>query len=289
VYNIDPKTGIITVSDKTGHSPDETLSYKDRKTFRANTTFVNGTPSIRRGVEWILDFDKIQALQTSIRIDGNYYYYHGTNETVSAYSPAISSGDEDKSLYRYVGFYVGGHNSSNGFETKRLTSNLTVTTHIPAIRLIVSLRVEGTFYNSRQNLSEYNGGQRSFLLDGKPVLYPLYYVSHEDMNTKIPYAEKLAWARENDAALYNDLVNLVLKPNTDYYFNENKISGYYSANLSITKEIGNVASISFNATNFTNNMQIVTSSNNNVHQTIYENGSNYIPRFYYGLSLRLKL
>jgi hypothetical protein len=307
IYNIDRNTGIVTVSDKTGQFPDETLSYKERKTFKSNTVFINGTPSIRRGLEWTLDFDKIQALQTSIRIDGNYYYYRGTNETISAYSPSISNGDEDKSLYRYVGFYVGGHNSSNGFETKRLSSNLTVTTHIPAIRLIVSLRVEGTFYNSSQNLSEYNGAQRGFLLDGKedyfPAatggslynrnkftgLYPLYYVSHDDMETKIPFAEAFADAYKNNRPLYEELVNLVVKSNTDYYFNENKISGYYSANISITKEISNIASISFNATNFTNNLQIVRSSNNNVHQTIYENGSNYIPRFYYGLSLRLKL
>jgi hypothetical protein len=307
LYHIDRQTGIVTVSDKTGLHPAQTLPYTERKTFKSNTIFVNGSPTMRRGLEWSMDFDKIRALQTSVRLDGSYYHYRSTEETVGAFSPSISNADAERSLYRYVGFYAGGNNAANGRETRRLTSNLTVTTHIPAIRLIVSLRLEGTFYHYTQNLSEYGGAQRSFLLDGKESyfpsstatgsiynrnrftgLYPLYYVSYDDMNTKIPFAEKFAWAYDNNRALYEELLNLVVKPTTDYYFNKNKISGYYSANISVTKEIGNIASISFNAINFTNNMQQVHSSANDTHQTIYENGSNYIPRFYYGLSLKLK-
>jgi hypothetical protein len=303
IYNIDQNTGIVTISDKTGQHADETLAYKNRKTFKSKTTYINGSPVVRRGLEWTLDFDKIQALQTSFRIDGNYYYYRSTNEKTSAYTLSVNGADGNP--YQYVGYYAGGHNASNGTETKRLNSNLTVTTHIPTIRLIVSLRVEGTFYNYSQNLSEYNGAQRGFLLDGKEDyfpsatggsiynrnqftgLYPLYYSSHDDMETKIPFAEAFTDAYKNNRPLYNELVNLVMKSNTDYYFNTNKISGFYSANISITKEISNIASISFNATNFTNNMQIVRSSSNNVHYSVYESG--YIPRFYYGLSLRLKL
>jgi hypothetical protein len=303
IYNIDPKTGIVTISDKTGQHADETLAYKERKTFKSHTTYINGSPSVRRGLEWALDFDKIQALQTSFRIDGNYHYYRGTDETTSAYTPSVNGADGNP--YQYVGFYVGGHNAGNGMETKRLSSNLTLTTHIPAIRLIVSLRVEGAFYHASQNLSEYKGEQRGFLLAGKEDyfpsatggsiynrnrftgLYPQYYVSHDDMETQIPFAEALADAYKNNRPLFNELVNLVVKPNTDYYFNESKISGYYSANISITKEISDIASISFYATNFTNNMQVVRSSSNNVHYAIYESG--YIPKFYYGLSLRLKL
>jgi hypothetical protein len=310
-YHIDRNTGVVSVSDLTGQHADIQLDYLERKTFKSNAMYINGSPAVRRGLEWTLDFDKIQALQTSVCVDGNYYYYHSTEETIDAYSPQVNMADG--SPYQYVGFYVGGHGSSNGYETKRLTSNLTITTHIPAIRLIVSLRVEGAFYNSRQNLSEYDGQQRSFVLNNKEDylpsasggsiynsnqfagLYPLYYTNHGDVETKIPFAEKLAWAYNNRnsdseaAALYNELTKLVIKSGTNYYFNENTVSGYYSANISITKEIGNIASISFNATNFTNNMQQVRFSDNNTQQSIYENGSISIPKFYYGLSLRLKL
>lgn len=56
---------------------------------------------------------------------------------------------------------------------------------------------------------------------------------------------------------------------------------YFSANLSITKEIGNVASVSFYANNFTNARKYLAS---------YASGVKVIltPDFYYGLTLRLK-
>jgi hypothetical protein len=156
------------------------------------------------------------------------------------------------------------------------------------------------------NLSEYSQGQRGFILDERMDyfpsstgnagiydkdryvgVYPLYYVSYDDMETKIPFAEKFVWARDNDQALYNELVKLIEKTNTGYYFNTNRLSNYYSANISITKEIGDFASISFNAINFLNNMGLITSSNNHSESSLY--GSSYIPRFYYGLSLTIKI
>ena len=69
--------------------------------------------------------------------------------------------------------------------------------------------------------------------------------------------------------------------------NANRISGYYSANLSITKEIGDHVSVSFYANNFLNNMNTVHSSQTDLETSLF--GSSYIPSYYYGLSLRLKL
>ncbi len=303
-YSIDQTTGVVTVIDKTGMRSSEVLPYTERQTFKSNNSYTNGSPAQRQGLEWIVDVGKIQALQTSVRFDGCYYHYRSTEENVQAHCPSSQNG-ADGTPYKYVGFYVGGSSVANGSETKKLNANLTLTTHIPAARLAISLRIESTLYSCRQSLSEYNGAQRGFAVDdrgdfvptsGNPNiynsnrfvgLYPLYYTSYSDMETQIPFAEKLAWAKDNDAALYSDLTKLVMKTNTDYYFNADRISPYFSANVSVTKEIGKVASITFNATNFTNNMQTVNSSASNSEQTIYE--SSYVPRFYYGLSLRIKL
>jgi len=303
-YNINQITGIVTVSDKTGEYPDQELAGKDRNTFKSNKIHINNSPTIRRGFEWVLDFSKIQALQTSVRWDGNYYYYRGTEENITAGMPNSTQYMADGNPYKYVGYYVGGNSYSNGDEVRKLTSNVTITTHIPAIRLIVSLRLEGTLYNFKQFLSEYASGQRGFVVDNKDDyfpsttqndiyaggkfvgLYPLYYVSYDDMETKIPFAEKFAWARDNDRALYNELAKMVIKSNLDYFFNPDKESFYAFANISVTKEIGNLASISFNAINFLNTMQLVKSSRTNTKHTLY--GSS-IPRFYYGLSVKIKL
>ena len=79
----------------------------------------------------------------------------------------------------------------------------------------------------------------------------------------------------------------MVRSNYPYTMNSSKLSGYYSANLSITKEIGNHVSVSFYANNFLNNMSTVHNSQTDLRTSLF--GSSYIPSYYYGLSLRLKL
>ena len=304
-YSIDRVTGVVTVIDRTGARPPEVLAYNERRTFKENRTIINGAPFVRRGVEWIVDFGKIPLLHTSVRLDGNYYHYRSTDETIAPDSPT-SQNMADGNPYKYVGYYVGAAAASNGYETKKVNTNLTLTTHIPAIRIIVSLRLETTLYNYTQNLSEYSAGERGFAVDDRgdnfpatdPTryntsryvkVYPLYYTSYEDMETRIPFAGKLAWAYDNDRPLYNELSKLIVYTNTDYYFNANRLSAYYAINLSVTKELGDLATLSFSATNFTNNAQQITESNTGARTSVYDGARDFIPKFYYSLSLKVKL
>jgi hypothetical protein len=55
----------------------------------------------------------------------------------------------------------------------------------------------------------------------------------------------------------------------------------------VTKEIGDHVSVSFYANNFLNTMQRVRLSQTGLETSLF--GSNYVPSYYYGLSLRLKL
>ena len=99
-----------------------------------------------------------------------------------------------------------------------------------------------------------------------------------------PFLEKLKWAKENDPDMYSDLSRLVVTSNYLYQFSKDYISPYFSANFSVTKEIGDLASLSFYANNFFNNMGQVWSTKTNTYSSV----SQYIPSFYYGLTLRLK-
>jgi hypothetical protein len=158
-------------------------------------------------------------------------------------------------------------------------------------------------------LSEYaDGSERGFVLNGKDEFipsanggsiyggdrfvgfYPEYYVSWDDLQTPRNFAQDLIWAKDNDVPLYNDLTSLIVKSNTDYYFNPNYRSAYYSANISVTKEISDRVSLSFNATNFFNTMQLVRQGDQNTEYSAYEISSSLaaIPVFYYGMSLRVK-
>ena len=304
--SIDRNTGIVTVSDKTGANPSQQLAATERHTFKSSFTSANGSPIHRKGIEWIVDIDKIPALQTSFRFDGKYYYYKGVDESINQYlnQTKMVNGDD----FGYIAYYAGVNNNSpvNGKISKQLNTNLTVTTHIPKIRLIVSLRIESCLYSYSQNLSEYNGRPMGFVYDpadshktpdwntdiysGNKFVasYPLYYSTYDDANTLIPFAEKLEWAKTNDRDLYNELFKLIQTTSFNYMFNEAKLSAYFSGNIAVTKEIGRYVSISFKATNFFQNMGKVHSSQNDRETSLYNN-ANYISRFYYGLSLQIKL
>ena len=305
VFSIDPQTGTVTMTDRTGTHPSMVIPYVDRKTYKGVSMRSNGSPLTRQGLEWIVDFGRLEALRTSFRFDGKYYRYKGIDETIYSSVPANLMAD-GVSPYQYIGYYVGTSNGvSNGSISKQLNANLTMTTHIPQARLIVSLRIESCLYRTRQSLSEYQGKPLAFVIDSKTsdrpsttetdiyggnrflAIYPLYYSTHEDPDALLPFAETFEWARENDATLYTDLSKLINRTNYNYTLNRETISPYFSANIAVTKEIGRIASITFTATNFFNNTAKVHNSWTDTESSLYS--GSYIPSFYYGLSLRLKL
>ena len=313
-FSIDRQTGIVTLTDATGAVAPATLPYLQRNTYAVNNRFTNGNAVSRYGLEWIIDFAQIKPLRTSIRLDGNYYYYKGIDDMLFADIPlGVSSTMTGNVPYAYVGWYRGANSTSagssanasvsNGILQKQTSLNLTLTTHIPKIRMIIALRLETTLYNYRRQLSELSDATRGYVLQqgsdffGEPydgtsenkyiAVYPEYYTTWDAPEELIPFAEKFLWARDNDAALYSDLSKLVVRTNYAYTMNPNRLSAYYSANLSVTKEIGDHVSVSFYANNFFRNMKTVHASQTDLETSLF--GSGYIPSFYYGLSLRLKI
>ena len=323
-FIIDHETGIVSVYDKSQNSPltSHPLPYTDKHTYVVNQYYINATPLSRYGLEWIVDFARIRALRTQLRIDGNYYHYKSTDDTFFADVPhGISNVTSSGQPYQYIGYYRGTNvttagssasaSVSNGSLSKQLNLNATITTHIPRIRLIMALRIESTLYSYRRSLSQQaDGSPRGFMLDdatgtdptpdlytGDPydgttenkfvVVYPEYYSTWESPSELIPFAEAFLAAKDNDQKLYSDLTQLIVRSNYAYTMNPNRLSAYYSANFSVTKEIGDHISISFYANNFFNNMRQVHSSQTDLHTSLF--ASQYIPSYYYGLSLRLKI
>ena len=312
-FSIDRQTGIVTMSDATGAQGPVQLDYTTRQTYTTQTSYTNATPISRYGLEWTVDFAQIPALRTSLRLDGNYYHYKDTDDVLFADVPlGVSNVMSNGQPYQYVGYYRGSNvagagssaqaSVSNGFLSRQANLNATVTTHVPRIRLIVSLRLEASLYNYRHSLSELTDGPRGYMLEegegytGLPydgtenkfvVVYPEYYATWQQPDVLLPFAERFVWAQENDPQLYSDLSQLVVRSNYAYTMNPNRLSASYSANLSVTKEIGDHVSVSFYANNFFNTMRRVHSSQTDLDTSLF--GSGYVPSYYYGLSLRLKI
>ena len=287
---VDSQTGMMYVrgSDEDYWTPMD-IKVTDR-TFAKSTKQNNGADVKRAGAELVIDFPEIQPVRTSFRLDASYTFTRYLNDQLAAY---YQNGWSHTSLpnrsYQYVGIYANGgsgNSVSNGKITHNLDANLTAITHIPQARLIITCRLEMSLLRRSRNLSMYNGVQYAYTVsetDKTPTGGDIYNgnsytairpVSYMDLDGNVhPFTD----AQAADPAF----ANLILKSANAYTFAQDGYGAYMSANLSITKEIGDHISLSFFANNFTNSRPYVVSMATGV-------GAIFTPAFYYGLTCRLK-
>ncbi len=287
---VDEQTGMVYIRGNEDEywTPME-VKVTDR-TFAKSTKQNNGADMKRAGAELVLEFPEIQAIRTKFRFDASYTHTKYLNDQLAAY---YQNGWSHTSLpdrsFQYVGIYAnGGSNNpvSNGRITNNIDANITAITHIPQVRLIITCRLEMSLLRRSRSLSEYEGKSYAFTVSetGKTPtggdIYAgnsytaVYPVSYMDLDGNI---HSFTEAEASDPAF----ANLILKSNNAYTFALDGYGPYMSANLSITKEIGDNISLSFFANNFTNSRPYVKSLATGV-------GAIFTPVFYYGLTCRLK-
>lgn len=312
IYDVNTTTGVVSVTSAT-NGKTIALPYSTRRTYTTNRQYVNGSPVTRYGLEWVAETPIISNRHTlglSLRVDGKYYHYRGIDNTLIAGCPnGIGDQAESSGVQPLIGYYVGSNVASastastptvsNGMIDKGCCLNTTLTARIPRLRLIMTMRLEATLLNYRRNLSsnrttialneagDVTGEKYTGQTDRYVAVYPEYYSTWENPSERIPFAEALLAAKDNNPALYRQLSNLIVRSNTAYYFNPQDISAYGSANFSVTKEIGRWVSLSFYANNFFNNLAAVHNKQTGLKTSLFD--SRYIPKFYYGASVRVKL
>jgi len=239
------------------------------RTFVQNKKQDNGAPVYRSGAELTIDFPEIKPIRTSLRADAQYTWTRTEDDGLNYYyNTGWSHTTLPNRSYQYVGIYENGGNSNlmiKGSVSHSLDANLTTITHIPEARLIITCKVETSLLKRSRNIAT----------QGEDVLYPVAYLDVEDST---PVIHEFTESCKTDPR-FKDLVR---KPTNDYLFVQDGYGAYASANLSITKEIGDQFSLSFFANNFTNSRTYVKSMATGV-------GAIFTPAFYYGLSCRIEL
>ncbi len=271
-FRVDNTTGDVFVRDLDNPSTPEILIPKSV----TDTLFVsearqsNGEPTTRQGVELTLDFGKIEAIRTSFRLDARYSYAKNISERIYPSYTNIPHSTLPTNLgrsYEFVGLYLGStgrYVTYNGSWGDGMSANLTATTHIPEIRMTISLRIEGTLYARSQNLTYYNGQEWAFLTDADGNRVPGSVYDHKEYYSGIwPVAYmgfdqvvKPFTATEASDPRFSHLLG---KSNTVYSFVRDGNGAYFMSNISITKEIGDLASISFYVNNFTKSNPYIAS------------------------------
>ena len=263
-FRIDKVTGDIFVKDLDNLSLGEKLIPKsvNDTLFVKNAMQGNGEPSTNQGVELSLDFGKIEAIRTSFRFDAQYSFSKFISERLyPSYSrrPHTTLPTTAGRSFEFIGYYLGGTSdvsTDNGAWGDGATANFTATTHIPEIRMTISLRIEGTLYSQTQNLSYYNGKEWAYLTDnnGNKVEGSIYnqkeYYSGAWPIAYMTFDQKVKPFTAVEAADPR-FSNLLCRSNNVYTYVRNGNGPFFMSNLSITKEIGDLASLSFYVNNFT--------------------------------------
>lgn len=249
----------------------------------------NGDDIYRTGAELIVDFPEIAPISTKFRLDANYSYTHYIDNTLNwTYRTGWSHTSLPNRSYQYVGVYANGgaNGTSNGKEAHNVNANLTAITHIPEARIIITCRLEMSLLNRFRNLSSYQGKPYAYNVNAEgyeAVGGDIYKSGNYTAIRPVKYMDENGVVHDftDKEAADPAFANLIIKSGNAYTFAQDGYGAYFSANLSVTKEIGDHVSLSFFANNFTNSRKFVTSKATGV-------SAIFTPAFYYGLTCRLK-
>ncbi len=279
---VDDQTGIAYFQGEDGYYVPGEVKVTDRS-FAASRRQENGADVRRYGVELTVDFPEIKPIGTTLRLDAAWNHTEYSSDIPAwLYREGWSHTQLPNRSYQYAGLYYGGTSVYDGRKTDNLDANLTVITHIPRARLIVTFRLEAAFLRNAQytstraftveaDSSAPTGGN---IYEGNSytAVYPNAYLDLD--GTLHPWT--------GESAKDPDLARLILRSGNVYTFAPDGYNPWCSANFSVTKEIGDHVSLSFFANNFTNARRFVTSRATGV-------SAIFTPDFYYGLTCRIKL
>lgn len=266
------------------------LDYQTVTKFKSIKKPGNNNKYDKQGVEYTFDFGQIRAIRTSIILNGAYMQMKNLSDVGAKqlFDATYTSGKiqvNGENVYNPVyGGYDGGKSLQGAAVRKRLNSNFSFITHIPKLRLITSLTVQCVWLDRTRKLKNgdvyYEDAEGNKIYDFEGLaggtLYkdPDWYM--DTAGNLLPF----------DPSLYNgDLRNAFMAYRTtstnSSMFVQNSFKPYFMANIRITKEIGNVAQISFYANNFTNSRPKMKSQSTGTYTTVNTD-------IYFGAELKLK-
>jgi len=243
----------------------EQLGYTTNTEYKSYSRPDNRTRMKKWGIEYDFNFGKINAINTSVIVNGSYIrtknYYSGYYTSYTNYADPINS---SKKL-EYIGIYGGYNAMSTGSYKEKLSTNINLVTHIPSIRMIVSVVAQCMWMYNSWNVYD-DGKIYSLDSDGNPV----YGNYDKQNNTVLLYRDPVSYLDfEGNVRPFSDYYtttdqNLktrlgLLRKTTDEssYFNKTGYKPFFMANIRVTKEIGKLAALSFYANNFTNSRPIM--------------------------------
>ena len=194
----------------------------------------NSVKVLKRGLEYLIRFPKIEPLKTNITIQGAWYKTLYGNSLPVAYRPSEII---DGKSFPYVGFYEGREDT----DTERLHTLVRTDTHIPYLKMIFSCNLQVLWFTARQDIP-YGG-------------VPAYWVDERGN-------------RHEGSTLDRDdpLQKRLFIPVQNYLFDRWSEPVSASLNVKMTKEVGARLKVSFYINNLVTYDPIYQSNLKTTHQ-----------------------
>ena len=189
--------------------------------FVSHTTPMNSLSTVNKGIEYELNLGRIDAIRTSINVNGAYMNVKKVNN-----NHTYSSGTSANNLEHHIGVYEKGvsRNLNEVFNTTfRFTHN------IPQVGFVVTLAAQANWFT--KTWTEY----------GNDTMFQ-YYIDYKDGKVK----DFLPSMKDDP-----EFANLFETPNERRFIKE-KYDPYVIFNINVSKEIGDFLTASFFANNIFN-------------------------------------
>jgi hypothetical protein len=233
------------------------LGYKNNKEFVSYSQFENASTRIKRGIEYSFSFGKIDALRTSFLINGAWLQTE-LYQTNAPFWKTIGYTIFNKNTSRQELFAVKYKNRFGfGVENERLNTNFNIITHIPEIKILVTLTTQviwfeknhRTIYNNNKlysltELRNYLNQPNLFKSDKEENFYYYLPVSYKNYNNNEHNYEP--------SDFENRIAQQAIKKWRKYLFPVSTLPPIFVCHLKISKEISKRIRLSFYANNFLN-------------------------------------
>lgn len=213
---------------------------------------INNYQLIKKGIEYNINFGKIDFLKTSIIVDGAWFYTK--KETTKSRQKRIYTPYNGKKFP-----YIAVMPSGEIITRERLNTNIRAITHIPDIKMVVSLVTQIIWFNKMQY--RYEDEHRNSLVfvtvnNKKIDVDNAYsYIGDNIIKNVAPtgYIDKAGkYHNFNTDSYSKPPFYSMLSSYYDKYFLQEVLPPVLLFNLKLTKELSDKLNISFAANNFLN-------------------------------------
>ena len=239
------QNGVITYQE---NGATKVLPSSPKQEFHSYATPRNTYNVDKKGVEYLLDLGSIRSLKTSLSVDGAYYHITRIEDVLPYQEKQNVSYQGEK--FPYVSVMPGG----KGNVRQRLNSNFKLITHLPKIRMIVSLGTQVIWLDKTAYYWNYNNSPVAYSLSPtKEKLYGNYSGVDKIYIDPIGYYDKQmvyhAWVSNNS---FVAPFSFMVREQDNDYFTTESYPPLLQFNLKLTKELGKKVQFSFFANNFLN-------------------------------------